>query len=92
LSCDGSDYYHSDPSISELFLPKKPKDQPLYLGFFHIGAYQEALSGYGGTKHCLIPSPKHIIIDKNEDGSLDINTFAEAQNAPDMLRILGYDT
>ena len=42
----------------------------MYLGFFHTGAYQDAISGYGGIKHCLIPSPKHVIIDKDEDGNL----------------------
>ena len=35
--------------------------EPLYLGFFHTGAYQDAISGYGGIKHCLIPSPNKLL-------------------------------
>ena len=45
-----------------MFLPKVGEGEPLYVGFFHTGAYQDQISGYGGIKHCLIPSPKHIIV------------------------------
>jgi arginine decarboxylase len=50
----------------QILLPsyKGEEEEPLYLGFFHTGAYQDAISGYGGIKHCLIPSPKQIIIDR----------------------------
>ncbi|MDX5348925.1 MAG: arginine decarboxylase, partial [Hymenobacteraceae bacterium] len=69
LTCDSQDYYNSEMHSFQVFLPKikkAPKDQkePLYIGFFHTGAYQESLSGYGGIKHCLIPSPQHIILDR----------------------------
>ncbi len=64
--------------------------QPLYIGFFHTGAYQEALSGYGGTQHCLVPAPKHVLIDKDEDGKLTTKLFAKEQSYKSMLKILGY--
>lgn len=92
ISCDNADYYNSEAHINQVYLPMfdETKDEPLYLGFFHTGAYQEALSGYGGLKHCLIPSPKHIIIDKNYYGEfVDWEIFQE-QNSDSMLKILGY--
>jgi arginine decarboxylase len=60
------------------------------MGFFHTGAYQESLGGYGGIQHCLIPAPKHIIIDKKADGELDYKVFAAEQDVASMMKILGY--
>ncbi|KAA9324940.1 type III PLP-dependent enzyme domain-containing protein [Adhaeribacter soli] len=92
LTCDSQDYYNSEMHSFQVFLPKVKKEQeePLYIGFFHTGAYQESLSGYGGIKHCLIPSPKHVIIDREEDGTLKTWLFAEEQTQESMLKILGY--
>ncbi|RNI27069.1 arginine decarboxylase [Rufibacter immobilis] len=92
LTCDSQDYYNSEMHSFQVFLPKIQKEQPepQYIGFFHTGAYQESLSGYGGIKHCLIPAPKHVIIDRAEDGSLKSWVFAEEQNVDSMLQILGY--
>ena len=53
-------------------------------------SYQEAISGYGGVKHCLQPSPKHIIIDRDKDGKLLTREFAPEQSYDSMLKILGY--
>ena len=41
-----------------VFLPKVEGEEPLYIGMFHTGAYQDSISGYGGIQHCLIPAPK----------------------------------
>jgi arginine decarboxylase len=60
------------------------------MGFFHTGAYQESLGGYGGIQHCLIPAPKHLIIDRNKSGELTYQLFAEEQTPEAMLKILGY--
>ncbi|AKQ46065.1 decarboxylase [Rufibacter radiotolerans] len=92
LTCDSQDYYNSEMHSFQVFLPKVQKEQPepQYIGFFHTGAYQESLSGYGGIKHCLIPSPKHVIIDREADGTLKSWVFAEEQNVDSMLKILGY--
>jgi len=93
ISCDHSDYYNSEDLNQETLLPKYSDDdkEALYLGFFHTGAYQDAISGYGGIKHCLIPSPKHVIIDKDEKGNLIDYVYREEQSAQDMFRILGYN-
>jgi arginine decarboxylase len=93
ISCDHSDYYNSEDLNQEVLLPKySSKDkEPLYLGFFHTGAYQDSISGYGGIKHCLIPAPKHVIIDRDEKGNIIDYVYREEQSAQDMFKILGYD-
>lgn len=92
ISCDNSDYYNSEIHDTRVYLPVMGKkgDEPLYLGFFHTGAYQDSLSGYGGIKHCLIPSPKHILIYKDSKGNIVDKLYKEEQKPEDMLRILGY--
>ncbi len=92
LTCDSMDYYNTEAHTNQVFLPKiaKTDKKPLYVGFFHTGAYQEALSGYGGTQHCLIPAPKHVLIDKDEDGEITTRLFAKEQSYKSMLKILGY--
>ncbi|HZH87834.1 MAG TPA: arginine decarboxylase [Chitinophagaceae bacterium] len=92
LTCDSHDFYTSEEHINAVFLPKIDQNQnePLYIGFFHTGAYQDQLSGYGGIKHCMIPSPKHILIDKNEDGEIIDSLYAKEQTPQSMLKILGY--
>jgi arginine decarboxylase len=62
----------------------------LFVGFFNMGAYQEALSGYGGIKHCLIPAPKIVVIDRDENGEYTTKLFAKEQSYKSMLKILGY--
>ncbi|HMG81700.1 MAG TPA: hypothetical protein VK559_01570 [Ferruginibacter sp.] len=93
ITCDSHDYYDSEEHINEVFLPKLSTEkgaEPLYVGFFHTGAYQDQISGYGGIKHCLIPSPKHIIVEKDKNGKLVDWVYAKEQSAQSMLKILGY--
>lgn len=91
ITCDSHDYYDSEEHINEVFLPKVgDKAEPLVLGFFHTGAYQDQISGYGGIKHCLIPSPKHVIVDFDKNGKLQDWVHAKEQTAQSMLKILGY--
>ncbi len=92
LSCDQSDYYNSEDFNQTIRMPKfsKKDKKPLYIGFFHTGAYQDAISGYGGIKHCLIPSPKHIVIDQDEKGNMIDYLYRDEQSSEQMFRILGY--
>ena len=92
ISCDHSDYYNSEDLNQQLFLPKyAPTDEePLYVGFFHTGAYQDSISGYGGIKHCLIPSPKMIVIDRDETGNYVDSVYRNEQTVDEMMTILGY--
>lgn len=91
LTCDSEDYYNSEVHQNAVFLPKLMEDETQYIGFFHTGAYQESLGGYGGIQHCLIPAPKHIIIDRDkEDNEYYTRLFAKEQSYRAMMRILGY--
>ena len=91
LTCDSMDYYNSEAHTSELFMPMNDENdkQQLYMGFFHTGAYQESLGGYGGIQHCLIPAPKHVLVDKVK-GEIQTCLFAEEQTSESMLATLGY--
>lgn len=91
LTCDSDDYYNSEQHMNAIYLPKYNKEKPLYLGFFNTGAYQETIGGFGGLQHCLIPSPKHVLIDKDADGNITTSLFSEQQKSEDLLKILGYD-
>jgi arginine decarboxylase len=88
LTCDSQDYYNTEAHRNELFLPKT--NQPLYVGFFYTGAYQEALGGYGGIQHCLIPAPQHVVINRDSSGELSYHLFAPEQSSEAMLKVLGY--
>jgi arginine decarboxylase len=90
LTCDGDDYYNAESMDNQIFLPKIKKGEIQYLGFFHTGAYQESIGGYGGIQHCLIPAPKHIIVDLDEEGEVITKLFAKEQSYKSMLKILGY--
>jgi arginine decarboxylase len=93
ISCDHSDYYNSEDFNQQILLPSIQEDEkePLYVGFFHTGAYQDAISGYGGIKHCLIPSPKHVIVDKDEKGNFVDYVYRNEQTVDEMMSILGYE-
>ncbi len=90
LTCDSDDYYNSEQNTNAIYLPKYRKDRPLYIGFFNTGAYQETIGGFGGLQHCLIPQPKQLLIDKDENGKLTVEVFSEQQTSEDLLKILGY--
>lgn len=91
LTCDSDDYYNSEQNLNAIYLPKYNKEKPLYIGFFNTGAYQDQIGGFGGIHHCLIPQPKHILIDKDENGIMATELFSEQQTAEQVLNILGYN-
>lgn len=90
LTCDSDDYYNSEQHVNAIYLPKYNKDKPLFIGFFNTGAYQETIGGFGGLQHCLIPAPKHILLQPDNNGKLESKIFAEQQKSEDLLNILGY--
>lgn len=90
LTCDSDDYYNSEQHSNAVYLPRFNENKPLYIGFFNTGAYQETIGGFGGLKHCLIPEPKHIIINRDENGQIVTELFSLEQTAEDYLKILGY--
>jgi arginine decarboxylase len=90
LTCDSDDYYNSEAHANAIYLPKFSKRKTQYIGFFHTGAYQESIGGFGGIHHCLIPQPKHLILDRDENGQLIQSVFSEEQTAESMIKLLGY--
>lgn len=90
LTCDSMDFYNAEAHNNRIFLPQLNDKEELVIGFFNTGAYQESLSGFGGIKHCLIPSPKHVIVSKDKDGEIVTKLFSKEQSAKSMLKILGY--
>ena len=91
LTCDSDDYYNSEQHVNAIYLPVYEEEEPLYIGFFNTGAYQESIGGFGGLQHCLIPHPKHILISKNEKGETVAKLFKEQQKSEELLSILGYE-
>lgn len=90
LTCDSMDYYNAEAHNNKIFLPAINKKDPLFIGFFNTGAYQDSIGGFGGIKHCLVPSPKYLVIDRDEKGRITTDVFSEEQSAESMLNILGY--
>jgi len=93
LTCDSDDYYNSEQHANAIYLPalaSLKEGEKLFIGFFNTGAYQDAIGGFGGIQHCLIPNPKHVIIDLGEDGRVQTRLYSREQSAKAMLKILGY--
>ena len=91
LTCDNSDFYNAESHGGQVYLPKFDiTKKRLRLGFFHTGAYQDALSGYGGVKHCLIPAMQRVLVDRDADGTQRDWLDAPEQSSEQMLELLGY--
>ena len=90
MTCDSDDYYNSEQHVNAIYLPRYREERKQYLGFFNTGAYQDSLGGFGGIQHCLIPKPKHVLIDRRPDGTLVDRVFAPEQSAERMMELLGY--
>lgn len=91
LTCDSQDFYNTEAHSEDLYLPIFDiENEDQYIGFFHTGAYQESLGGYGGIQHCLIPAPQHVLVDLDADGNLTSELFADEQESNSMMEILGY--
>lgn len=92
LTCDSDDYYNSEQHLNAIYLPQFQQENPLYIGFFNTGAYQDNIGGHGGVHHCLIPGLKHVLIDRDVDDSLKFEVFSDSQSAEQVLSLLGYTT
>lgn len=90
LTCDSMDYYSAEIHERQVFLPTHQADDPLVVGFFYTGAYQEALGGYGGLQHCLIPGMQHLLVDVDGEGNPYYQQFRAKQSSAEMLSFLGY--
>mgnify|MGYP006075280941 CR=1 FL=1 len=91
LTCDSDDYYNSEQHVNAIHMPTFPRNQPLYIGFFNTGAYQDSIGGFGGLQHCLVPQPKYVVIDRDVNDKVTSKVFAEQQNAESFMNLLGYE-
>jgi arginine decarboxylase len=93
LTCDSADFYNTEAHSEDLYLPIFDiENEDQYIGFFHTGAYQESLGGYGGIQHCLIPAPQHVLVNLDDDGNITTELFSAEQDSDSMLKILGFKT
>jgi arginine decarboxylase len=90
LTCDSMDYYNEEAHDNQVFMPKHIPNEKQYIGFFNTGAYQDSIGGVGGIQHCLIPAPKHVIVDKDKNGKFKSWIFRDEQKPDTMLSVLGY--
>ena len=90
LTCDSDDYYNSEQHLNAIYLPKFSPEKPLYLAFFNTAAYQDNIGGHGGVHHCLIPGPKHVLLNRDAEGRLQAEVFCDEQQGEDVLALLGY--
>jgi arginine decarboxylase len=91
LTCDSDDVYREAGTPGYLTLPAYHPDEPLYLGFFGTGAYQEMLSGVRGVHHCLLPEAKELIIEHDPQTGHETRRVLHAQSSEAVLATLGYD-
>jgi arginine decarboxylase len=93
LTCDSADFYNTEAHSEDLYLPIFDiENEDQYIGFFHTGAYQESLGGFGGIQHCLIPAPQHVLVNLDDDGNITTELFSAEQDSDSMLKILGFKT
>jgi arginine decarboxylase len=90
ITCDSDDYYKEEKGGRDIYLPKFDYTQKQYIGFFHTGAYQETIGGFGGIQHCILPTPKHILIDIDQEGNQICTEFVPEQTSDRVLQILGF--
>jgi len=89
ITCDPDDTYYKNEKDNYIYLPKKEKDEELYIGIFGTGSYQEMISGVGGVHHCLTPEGTELIIHKKKN-KLFFNKITKLQTPEKVLKILDY--
>ena len=92
LSCDSDGVIHqyvtSDALSKILPLPEYNPNKPYLLGFFLVGAYQEAL----GNLHNLFGKVSSVLVDWDDKHHLQIQAIDFAKSAETMLTELHYTT
>ena len=89
LSCDNMDFYSESLDYHQIVMPSLSKRNKLYIALFFTGAYQDNIAGFGGLKHCLLPSPAILIASKTKN-KIKIKKVIEKQSALQMIKLLGY--
>ena len=87
-TCDPDDIYFDQNGKNYIELPKINEGETLYIAFFATGAYQQMISGVGGTHHCMIEEGRKIVVYK-EKGDLKIEALNTQKD--DYIKNLRYD-
>lgn len=89
ITCDSDGEIGFDVDKNPLFLHDVDieSEEPYFLGFFLVGAYQEVL----GMKHNLFTHPTEVTIELDENGQYKISHILESQTILDILDDLDYD-
>lgn len=88
ITCDHDDVYPTH-RMADVPLSMPEDIEGLIVGFFDCGAYQETLGGRGGSKHCMLPEGRELILDEDEFGVF-ITDAREGQDGRGVLSNLGY--
>ncbi|MAL97194.1 MAG: arginine decarboxylase [Alteromonadaceae bacterium] len=91
ITCDSDgriDLYVDGEGIeTTLPMPATPEEEPLLLGFFMVGAYQEIL----GDMHNLFGDTHSVDVIAGDDGQYRIDHPLEGDSVSDVLRYVHFD-
>jgi arginine decarboxylase len=90
LTCDSDgclDKFVDKRDVKHSLALHAPKpNEPYYIGFFLVGAYQEAL----GNNHNLFGAVNEIIVTLKDDGQIDNWQEVKGEDIGEILRIMNY--
>lgn len=91
ITCDSdgaiSHYMDGDDIASTMPFPEYDRDNPPYIGFFMVGAYQEIL----GNMHNLFGDTEAVDVYVNDDGKVRLRLSDEGDTVADMLQYVQLD-
>ncbi|WP_119173298.1 biosynthetic arginine decarboxylase [Halarcobacter anaerophilus] len=87
ITCDSDGEIPFNPQKPLLLHDVNLKKEEYYLGFFHVGAYQDIL----GMRHNLFSHPTEINV-VFEKGKVKLEKILESQKIIDILEDIDYDT
>ena len=87
ITCDSDGEIGFDPNKPLFLHDVDLKKEEYYLGFFHVGAYQDIL----GMRHNLFSHPTEINV-IFEDDEVKLKNILESQKIIDILEDIDYDT
>lgn len=87
ITCDSDGEIAFDPEKPLYLHDVNLKNEEYYLGFFHVGAYQDIL----GMRHNLFSHPTEINV-VFENGEVKLEKILESQKIIDILEDIDYDT
>lgn len=91
ITCDSdgtiNNYVDGQGIESTLLVPQWQQDEPYYMGFFLVGAYQEIL----GDMHNLFGDTHSAVVFLEENGDINIAEINEGDMVEDMLNYVHLD-